>query len=256
MIAVEHIIGLALLLSSAGLMVWFSIPARHRPTRSLRSLTALRETLRAIGLSVEDGKRIHVSIGKASIISPNNASGLVGLNTAERIAQFSMVSDRPPVISSGDGSLAVLSQDTLRSAYRAANVLDLYNPNQGRLTGPTPFSYVAGTMPLMRAEGVSTNLLIGSFGPEAGLLLDSASQGKTFTLAGSEALDAQAVIYALADECLIGEEFFAAPAYLQGTPMQVSSLHVQDVLRWVLAGVLLVGAILKLISELFGMALL
>jgi hypothetical protein len=79
---------------------------------------------------------------------------------------------------------------------------------------------------------------------------------RTFTLAGSEALDAQAVIYALADEPLIGEEFFAAPAYLQGTPMQVGSLRAQDILRWVLVVALLIGVVLKLLSELLGMTLL
>jgi len=255
-ISLYSIIGIVLLLAAAGLMFWFSLPQRDRPSRVLRPLTALRRTRRAIGLSVEEGKRIHVSIGKASILSPNNASGLVGLNTADRISQFSMISDRPPVVSSGDGTLAILAQDTLRSTYRAVNILDNFNPHQGRLTGPTPLAYVAGTMPLMRGEGVSTNLLIGSFGPEVGLLLDSASHGKSFTVAGSEALDAQAVMYALADEVLIGEEFFAAPAYLQGTSMQVSSLRAQDVLRWVLVGVLLIGAILKLLSELLGMTLL
>jgi hypothetical protein len=89
-----------------------------------------------------------------------------------------------------------------------------------------------------------------------GLLLDSASQGKTFTLAGSEALDAQSVIYALADEPLIGEEIFAAPAYLQGTAMQIGSLRAQDVLRWILVAALLIGVVLKLLSELLGMTLL
>jgi hypothetical protein len=255
-IGVESIIGLVLLLGTAGLMFGFSMFRRDKSGHVLRSLNSLRRTRRAIGLSVEDGKRIHVSIGKASIISPRNASGLVGLSTIDRISQFSIISDRPPVASSGDGSLAILSQDTLRSTYRSANVLDQFNPHQGRLTGPTPFSYIAGTMPLMRGEGVSTNILIGSFGPEVGLLLDSANQGRTFTLAGSEALDAQAVMYAMADEPLIGEELFAAPAYLQGTPMQVASLRAQDVLRWVLIAALLIGALLKLLSELFGMTLL
>jgi hypothetical protein len=256
LISLESIIGLVLLLSTAGLMFWFSLPQRDRSTRTLRIINALRRTRRSIGLSVEDGKRIHVSIGKASILSPNNASGLIGLNTLDRISQFSRISDRPPVASSGDGSLAILSQDTLRSTYRSGNALDQYNPHQGRLTGPTPFSYIAGTMPLMRGEGVSTNLLIGSFGPEVGLLLDSATQGKTFTLAGSEALDAQSVMYAMADEALIGEEFFAAPAYLQGTSMQIGSLRTQDILRWVLVAALLIGVLLKILSELFGMTLL
>jgi hypothetical protein len=78
-IGVESIIGLVLLMATAGLMFWFSLPSARSFAAHLRSMTALRRTRRAIGLSVEDGKRIHVAIGKASILSPNNASGLVGL---------------------------------------------------------------------------------------------------------------------------------------------------------------------------------
>jgi hypothetical protein len=97
-IGVESIIGLVLLLATAGLMFWFSLSSARSSCRvRCGRYAALRRTRRAIGLSVEDGKRIHVSIGKASILSPNNASGLVGLNTIDRISQFSMISDRPPV---------------------------------------------------------------------------------------------------------------------------------------------------------------
>ena len=42
---------------------------------------------RALGLAVEDGSRLHVSLGKASIFSPTNASALVGLATLERVAR-------------------------------------------------------------------------------------------------------------------------------------------------------------------------
>ena len=47
--------------------------------------------------SVEEGKRLHVSIGQGSPVSPSSAASLAGLSTLERIANLSIISDRPPV---------------------------------------------------------------------------------------------------------------------------------------------------------------
>jgi hypothetical protein len=59
---------------------------------------------------------------------------------------------------------------------------------------------------------------------------------------------AQAVLYASVDDPLIGEELFAAGAYTNaGSPHQ-ASLQVQDVLRWVIILILLVGSALSLIG--------
>jgi hypothetical protein len=203
---------------------------------------------RAIGRSVEEGGRIHVSIGKASIFSPNNASALVGLSTTDRIAQFSSVSDRPPIVTSGDGTLAILSQDTLRAAYRYANASEQYDPGRGRLAGPTPFAYIAGTLPVIRSERVSTNVFVGFFGPEVALLVDAADRQNAFCIAASDGLAAQAVLYATAKESLIGEELFALPAYLQAGPMYQASLNIQDILRWVVVALMLLGAILSVLG--------
>jgi hypothetical protein len=93
---------------------------------------------------------------------------------------LSSVSDRPPVATSGDGTLALLSQDTLRAAYRIANIPEQYDPVQSRLTGPTSFSYVAGTLPGIHDERVSANILVGNFGPEIGLMLDAADREGRF----------------------------------------------------------------------------
>jgi hypothetical protein len=199
---------------------------------------------------VEDGTRLHVSIGKSSIISPNNASGLVGLSMLERIGMLSSVSDRPPVVTSGDGTLAILSQDTLRAAYRIANVPEHYDQNQARLAGPTPFSYVAGTLPVVHDERVSAHILVGNFGPEVALLVDAAEHRDAFVLAASDAFSAQAVFYATANEPLIGEELFAIPAYLQAGTIHQASLRVQDILRWVVIAVLILGALITFIQSL------
>ncbi|HMN60025.1 MAG TPA: hypothetical protein PJ988_06660 [Anaerolinea sp.] len=246
MIWLESFIGLVLVILSAVLMFLFSLPRLWKSRRVLRSIPALNRLRRAIGLAVEDGTRLHVSIGKSSIFSATNASALVGLSTLERVAQLSLVSDRPPVATSGDGTLSVLSQDTLRAAYRIANVPEQYDPDRGRLAGATPLSYIAGTLPVIRDERVSTNILVGNFGPEIGLVADASDRQNSFTLATSDALAAQATLYATAEETLIGEELFALPAYLQAGTVYQASLSVQDVLRWVVIGLIILAALLSI----------
>jgi hypothetical protein len=244
----DFIIALGVVLFSFAILILLTLPRFNRGPRSLRPIAAFQRLRRAIGLSVEDGRRVHVTLGKSSMLETTNTSALAGLNTLERITQLSMMSDRPPVATSGDGALSILSQDTLRGVYRAGNVLEQYDPDRGRLTGVTPFSYIAGTIPVVRDENVSAHIIIGSFGPEVGLLTQAADQQGTFTLAASDSLPAQAVLYASATETLIGEELYAAPTYLNAGPAHLASLRVQDILRWVLILTIVVGAVLKFLG--------
>jgi hypothetical protein len=121
-----------------------------------------------------------------------------------------------------------------------------YDPTAGRLTGLTPFSYAAGALPAMRDENVSANVLIGNFGVEVALLTDAAQRKDTFSLAGSDNLAAQAVLYASAQEPLIGEEVYATGAYIGAGRLHQASLLTQDILRWLLILGILVGTLLKL----------
>ena len=58
-------------------------------------------------------------------------------------------------------------------------------------------------------------------------------------------LTGQAILFASSQESLIGEELFAAGAYIGAGPVHMASLTVQDILRWVIVIVLLAGASLK-----------
>jgi hypothetical protein len=241
--------GLVLVLITAGMIFLFSIFARDRKTRpTFRSIPALLSLRRAIGLAVEEGNRLHVSIGNSSLLTTTNASALAALSALERISQLSSVSDRPPIATSGEGSLSILSQDTIRAAFRLANALELYDQYLARLSGVTPMSYVVGTLPVIRTEHVSANLFIGNFGPEVAFLVDASQHEHAFTLAASDVLSTQAVLFATSPETLLGEELFAAPAYLQAGPYHLASLRVQDILRWVLILVLIIGSLLKLVG--------
>ena len=227
-------------------MIIFNLLERRPSGYQLRRVSAFTRLSRAIGLSVEDGSRLHLSIGRGSLTGPESAAALAGLSMLERIAHRIGVSDRPAVVTSGDGALSILSRNTLKSAYKAIEEEAQYDPNAGRLSGITPFSYVAGTLPLIFDEQVSTNVIAGHFGGEVALLTDAGERSGSLTLGGTDSLPGQAVLYATAQEPLIGEELYAGGAYLCAGGMHIASLRVQDIFRWILVLVILLGSIAKL----------
>jgi hypothetical protein len=227
-------------------MIVFGVLERRRSGYQLRLIPAFARLNRAIGLSVEDGSRIHLSIGRGSLTGTESAAAFTGLSMLECITRRIGVSDRPPVVTSGDGALSILSRDALKTAYKAIEEETQYDPSDGRLSGITPFSYVAGTLPLIFDEQVSANVMVGHFGGEVALLTDAGERSGSLTLGGTDSLSGQAVLYATAQEPLIGEELYAGGAYLRAGGMHIASLRVQDVFRWILVLVILLGSIAKL----------
>jgi hypothetical protein len=151
-------------------------------------------------------------------------------------------------VTSGDASLSILSQDTLQAGYRAAGAEDQYRISTGRLTGLTSFSFAAGTIPVTRDEAVSATVILGDFGAEAALLADAADREDTNLIAASDNLSAQSILYASAQDPLIGEELFASGAYLGAGVSHDASLQVQDILRWVLVLAIVGGSLLKFVG--------
>lgn len=240
-------LALGLLIFAAVLLLALSFWRRRTPG-SFRSIAAYERLNRSVGLAVENGTRLHVSLGRGNLFTARGGSALAALAMLRRLAERTSVSDRPPIATSGDASLAILSQDTLQSGYRAAGAEEQYRFSTGRLTGLTPFSYAAGAIPVMHDENVSANIIIGDLGTEAALLAEAADRENTNLIAASDDLSAQSVFYATAEDPLIGEELFAAGAYVGAGASHDASLNVQDILRWLIILAILLGAGLKILG--------
>jgi hypothetical protein len=210
--------------------------------RPLEGLDALGE---AIERAVEDGKRVHLSLGTGSVIGSDSAPALAGLATLSHIAETTSMSDRPVVATAGDGAMALLAQDTLRTAYAQAGASGRYEPTSGRLLGPSPFSYIATLPTMLDTEEVSVHLLTGSFGVEGGLAADFGERQNALVLAGTDDVQSQALLYVTSQYPLIGEEVFATGAYLGISRMHRASLRAQDVIRFLLVAAILLGTVLR-----------
>jgi hypothetical protein len=244
--ASANLMGLIFVIGFLGLMLLFGLGKLSQSRRRLREIPAFLRLKRAIGLAVESGQRLHISLGHGGIDGPRGAAGLVGLSVIQRVARAASISDKPPIATSGEAALAILCQDVLHESYRAVNAENRYDPSLGQLTGLTALSFTAGALPAIYDQQVSGNMVLGSFGSEVGLLTDAAERTGSLTIGGSDNLPAQAVLSATTQEPLVGEELFAAGAYLQVNPMHSASLIAQDVLRWALIGFIILGAMLKL----------
>lgn len=235
-------------LLSLGLILFFIFSDRAPAKINLRTIQAFQHFRREVDLAVEAGKRLHISLGRGTINELQGGSAFIGLTILDRCARAASNSDRPPVTTSGDGVITILSQDTLQYTYRSLATEERYDPTSARLTGLTPMAYAAGALPAIHDEQVSTNIMAGHFGSEVALLTEAGERTHSLTVGGSDSISAQAVMYATADEPLLGEELYAAGAYLGEDRAHNASLRVQDILRWVLVVTMIIGAMLKLLG--------
>jgi hypothetical protein len=245
---INNYLGLFFILLCLGLILFFIFYDRSRTKLNLRDIQAFSHFRREVDLAVEAGRRLHISLGRGTINDLQGGAAFIGLTILDRCARAASNSDRPPVATSGDGVVTILSQDTLQSTYRDLATEQRYDPANARLTGLTPLAYAAGAMPAIHDEHVSANILAGHFGTEVALLTEAGERSRSLTVAGSDSIPAQAVLYATTDESLLGEELYAAGAYLEGGTAHTASLRMQDILRWVLVVAIVIGAILKLLG--------
>lgn len=236
--------GVAILGLFVLLLLFYASVGRRWPV-VFRPLPGLDALGKAIERAVEDGKRVHLSLGTGSVIGADSAPALAGLATLSQIAETTSMSDKPVVATAGDGAMALLAQDTLRTAYDKAGARGRYQPTSARLLGPSPLSYVATLPTMIETEDISVHLLNGAFGIEGGLAADFGERQQALVLAGTDDVQSQALLYVTAQYPLIGEEVFATGAYLDVGRMHRASLRTQDVVRYLVVGGVLLGTVLR-----------
>jgi hypothetical protein len=247
MTSLENLIGLVVVVLTAAFMVVFALQDRKH-SLPFRRIPALEKLDKAVGVSVEDGRRLHVSFGRGEFLGFNAASILTNTAVLEEISKRSVGSDRPPAATSGNGTSTLLAVDVLQSAQRYGFSHERLDARRGRLAGVTPMSYAAGVLPALHSENTSTMILGGALGAETRLILDAAEDEQVHVLAAPDSLAGQSIAFSSPVDLLIGEEIFALPAYLRAGSMYSASLLAEDSLRWLLITVMLVGAALRSIG--------
>ncbi len=211
----------------------------------LRVIPAFVRLGKALSLAIEAGTRVHISVGRGGVFYLPGAATFAGLRFLKRIFRRAGMGDRLPIALNGDPLVDILSNDVIRGTDRPGETRHIPELPASQLTGLTPFSFAGGALPQIASERATATVFAGHFGTEIGLIIDSADANGAQVFAASEGLTAQAVLAAMVDDPLLGEELFAAGAYLEEDQEILASLRIQDFTRWGLALVILVGIVLR-----------
>jgi hypothetical protein len=232
-----------LIILIAGTIFYFTSLKNRFDINKSKSLINLRKS---IGLSIEHGKGLHVSLGKSDLLNIHGAASLIGLETLNQIIDQSILSDNPPVTTAGSGDLTLMAQSQHENVLndKSSPASDFHS--NAYLSGATNYSYIAGAIPPSSDDTLSTQIFVGNIGPEIGLLIDSNNKKKHFSLAATDSLEGQSVGYVCSEEALIGEEIFAIPAQMSNSTIFKVSLLIQDLLRWIVITIIIIVLILKL----------
>lgn len=226
---------------------------RRRIPVALRPIAAYEALPTQIGAAIEANRPVHTSLGSAGIGGSSTALAIAGAELFYRVVQRASISTVAPLLTVSDPTAIPLAYATLRRAYNSRGLIYRYEASGVRWfpAGTRSLAFAAALTATIADDNVGTNVLVGSFGPELALIADAAYRRNQPLIAASDQLEGQAVAYALADQPLIGEELFAAGAYMSAGQdnAQVTTVVVLDTLRWLLIAAMVAVAILTALGS-------
>ncbi len=239
------LISIAIILLSALLLWWFMARARTQHRRTWRPIPAFDALKGLVGRMAEDGRRVHIALGTGGVGDAQLPILLSGLAVLRYLARQGAPLGVAPLVTVADPTTMLLAQDVVYDAYRRKGVHKYYQPTDVQMIAPDATAYAVGVQSEVNQEAVAANVMLGHFEREYLLLGEAGAQRGLVQLAGSDTVDAHPFMLATAHNVLIGEEAFAAGAYLTGEPRYTASLRVQDVLRVLIVLVILLGVLWK-----------
>jgi len=216
--------------------------ARANPHRLfIRRIAGLEAVDEAIGRATEMGKPVMQING----LDPLSSLGTIAaVNMLGRIARRVAHYDSRLMVPSTDPVVMTVSQETVKQAYLEEGRPDAYREDDIFFVTDQQFSYVASVCGLMLREKPAAILLLGVFYAESLMLAETGASTGAIQIAGTDAQAQLPFFITACDYTLIGEELYAASAYLSREPMLLGSLKGQDVGKAIIMLLILFGSIL------------
>lgn len=241
------IVTLGIVLATAVALLLLQRTLRAGRRVALRPLPALDSLHTQLGQAIESGNPLHVTLGRASLVSNTAPTSVAALQLLDDLAEDGCANSTPPLVTAGDGTLLLSGQDSLRQAFQKAGRSGEFDPAQVQFIAAenSPYAYAAGAASVVQKNRVTANVAVGHFGPELAIIAEAANRHQLEQLLGTDDPTAMAIATAFTPNVLLGEELLATGAYVQENEGWLAALQLQDIVRWIVAVILVVLAIIK-----------
>lgn len=222
-------------------ILWYIAKAKGGQTLFIRKIAGLEAVDEAVGRATEMGKKIFYVPG---IQDMNNVQTIAGVTILGRVAKLAATYDAKLDVPVSRSLVMVAARETVKESYLDAGRPDAYNEDMVHYLTDDQFGYAAGVDGMFVRQKPATIFYMGAFFAESLIMAETGNSIGAIQIAGT-AMPAQLPFFVAAcDYTLIGEELFAASAYLSREPRQLGSLKGQDVGKFFILFFAIVGILL------------
>ncbi len=234
-----------ILITFSALVFWFIEHAKKNPNLYLRKISGLDAIDDALGRATEMGKPVLYvhglnGMGSISTIAAVNILGRIAIRVAEYDTTLK-VSNIDPIVMS-------VSQEVVKESYLEAGRPDAYVQDNVFMAASEQFPYVAAVSGIMIREKTAANFFMGYFYAESLILAETGASTGAIQIAATDSYTQLPFFITTCDYTLIGEELYAASAYLSREPLLLGSLRAQDIAKGIIISALVIGAALATIG--------
>lgn len=227
------------------LTIAFVYRAKQGAELYVRPIGGIEAVDEAIGRATEMGKPILYVLGLGSAAEVGTIASFTILGrVAKKVAEYRtelIVPTYDPIVMS-------VAQEVVKSSYMDAGRTDDYKDDIVFFVTQSQFAYVAAVNGIMLRQRPATNIYMGIFHAESLLLAETGAEAKSIQISGTDQIAQLPFFLVACDYTLIGEELYAASAYLGREPVLLGSLKAQDYAK----AAVLIFAMVGLLSTIAG----
>jgi hypothetical protein len=226
-------------------IIFYISHARSGKKLFIRRIPGLNAVDDAIGRATEMGKPVLYVPGINDIDDPQTIASMSILSrVAEKTAEYGTTLFVPTCHAM---AMTMAQQVVKESAIRVGRP-DWYNIDNIRYLTDDQFGYVSAVDGIMLRDRPATNFYLGTFYAESLILSETGHSTGAIQIAGTAMSDQLPFFVAACDYTLLGEELYAASAYLSQEPVQLGSLKGQDLGKVIFIAIILIGVITRFLG--------
>lgn len=222
-------------------VLYFIARARRDPDLFIRKISGLDAVDEAIGRATEMGKPILYLNGMSSLA---DLPTLAALNILGRVARRVANYESKLTVPCRDPIVLTVAQEIVKAGYADAGRPDAYNADDIFFLTEDQFSYAAAVCGIMMRDKPAANFFMGYYYAESLILAETGASTGAIQIAGTDAPTQLPFFVTTCDYTLIGEELYAASAYLSREPLVLGSLKGQDMAKVFMMFMIVVGTLL------------
>ncbi len=220
-------------------ILWKILSARRGRELFIRRIPGFSVLDEAVGRATEMGKPMLYSTGLSGLDIVGLQSMSILSHVIKRAANYST----RVIVGLYDPILYTVAEEVARDAYTTAGVPEQFQPEDVRYLTSQQFAYASAIVGIQHRERPATAFYFGYFYAEALILAENGQMIGAIQIAGTPAITQIPFFLASCDYTIIGDEYYAASAYLSREPTLLGSLVGQDYSKLLIVGIVIAGVI-------------